>query len=81
MKSRKKPVSTSVDQEIYDRIAVCATVDNRSFAEVLALAAVAGLPIVEERVARSATPLRPAPAPARGDQRPVKAGRLLISKT
>lgn len=81
---KKKPISTSVEQEVYDRIAVCATVDNRSVAEVLAMAAIAGLPVVEARVRRVATPSAPTPAAGAvvsGASRPAKAGRLLISKT
>lgn len=50
MKTRKKPLSTSVDQEIYDRIATLAVVDNRSIAEIVAMCAKAGLPLVESEI-------------------------------
>lgn len=50
MKTRKKPLSTSVDQEIFDRIATLAVVDNRSTAEIVAMCAKAGLPLVESEI-------------------------------
>ncbi len=50
MKTRKKPVSTSIDPETFARLELLAKADNRSIAEVVAMCAKAGLPMVESSI-------------------------------
>jgi hypothetical protein len=47
----KVQVSGSVEKELFDRLALVAKVDRRSLAEVVALALMEGLPLLEEEVA------------------------------
>lgn len=50
MKTRKIPLSTSVDQDIFDRIEALALVDSRSKADIVDMCAKAGLPLVESEI-------------------------------
>ncbi len=52
MKTRKKPLSTSVDPETYERIKLLATLDRRSIAEIAAMCAAAGLEKIEREMQR-----------------------------